>query len=184
MERNPLAQAGAERVEAANANLPSLATWQRPAPTETPTTATAYDQCKVLGNQAGHSRQPREENCGSRWGGFPNTRTTAGTRFPTESHRQRQAGPSGLDTRSGKIRKTSPRDTNDDGAMEIGAGMKPTNPHLGPAPEQAATPPLRELRGSSSTLPTITPRTAIPWRASLPSGTASKLRRHGATTGW
>jgi exodeoxyribonuclease V alpha subunit len=31
--------------------------------------------------------------------------------------------------------------------MEIGAGMKPTNPRQGPAPEQAATPPLRELRG-------------------------------------
>jgi exodeoxyribonuclease V alpha subunit len=31
--------------------------------------------------------------------------------------------------------------------MEIGAGMMPTNPGLGPAPEQAATPPLRELRG-------------------------------------
>jgi RNA-directed DNA polymerase len=27
MERNPLAQAGAERVQAVNTNLPSLATW-------------------------------------------------------------------------------------------------------------------------------------------------------------
>jgi hypothetical protein len=31
--------------------------------------------------------------------------------------------------------------------MEMGAGMKPTNPRPERAPERAATPPLRELRG-------------------------------------
>jgi len=31
--------------------------------------------------------------------------------------------------------------------MEMGAGMKPTNPRSGRAPEHAVTPPLRELRG-------------------------------------
>src|ERR1700681_95340 len=111
MERPGLEDHPATGLQAANAHLPSRATWQRQDGPQTPATLAPILVGEMPGRQTGDARQPGQAHCRHRWRGVTHALPTTPP-GPTPGLAPKAAtGPAGVDTKATRGGTTPARDT-------------------------------------------------------------------------
>jgi hypothetical protein len=109
MEDAALAQAGAERLQAPTADLPSLEPWRPEGCPPSATAAAPIASGQIAGRSAGEPGQPWEADCRGRWGESPDARPAPRPRGEPGATREGGTGPPGLDPQARHERATPAR---------------------------------------------------------------------------